>query len=497
MQRARLRRGLAALAAGTVLLSLCVRPASALPSVPPAPPPGSFEWLARELDNWRRAHGRSDEQQATPGYAAAVDAEVARLQARFWVENASVFAGRPRLTATMLLTPLFVGDPWRNEVSWHGTHERFFFLNRWGAKLAADLWGPADLFTVGGRRPTVVVTTGSIQGNARMYWWAAQLLADAGYVVLTYDVQGQGESETFGHHADSSFWCDGAGQPADVHPFLKELTACPGFPFQQSANFAVGAVDAHNLAVSTPDAPYEHRRAGTGTVSYLPWHAYVDPARVGAAGHSLGAAAVSFVQAHPEMLSGTLRAIVAWDSLSPCSAYEGPAGPPTGSRPCLPVGDNVPRVPALNLTNDYMFPLVPGMLATGFGTPSAEGRRGGFDRWRHEGVETASIVLRGGTHLEYTSTIAVPLLFSATKHGQDLAAHYTLAWFDRYLRDDASAATRILARDVTFTHRSPTGVPEPSPTTLDVADFASFYYDSAVSVDGTCFLDWAAEVAPC
>ena len=37
-----------------------------------------------------------------------------------------------------------------------------------------------------------MITTGSVQGSERMYWWLAQDLAERGYVVLTYDVQGQG-----------------------------------------------------------------------------------------------------------------------------------------------------------------------------------------------------------------------------------------------------------------------------------------------------------------
>ena len=40
---------------------------------------------------------------------------------------------------------------------------------------------------------------GSIQSPAVGYHWAAQSLAAAGYLVLTWDPQGQGESETFGH----------------------------------------------------------------------------------------------------------------------------------------------------------------------------------------------------------------------------------------------------------------------------------------------------------
>ena len=47
--------------------------------------------------------------------------------------------------------------------------------------------------------PGVVITEGSVQGSEGMYEWLAQDLAERGYVVLTYDVQGQGTSETFPH----------------------------------------------------------------------------------------------------------------------------------------------------------------------------------------------------------------------------------------------------------------------------------------------------------
>ena len=70
------------------------------------------------------------------------------------------------------------------------------------------------------------------------YWWAARALSDAGYLVLTFDAQGQGEAETFGH------------APGDVTP--NEA----GFPFQQEANFVDGTVDALRYLLSSASAPY-------------------------------------------------------------------------------------------------------------------------------------------------------------------------------------------------------------------------------------------------
>ena len=42
--------------------------------------------------------------------------------------------------------------------------------------------------------PGIVITNGSVQADENMYWYAAQTLAKAGYVVLTFDPQGQGQS---------------------------------------------------------------------------------------------------------------------------------------------------------------------------------------------------------------------------------------------------------------------------------------------------------------
>ena len=71
-----------------------------------------------------------------------------------------------------------------------------------------------------------------------MYWWAAKALAERGYVVLTFDVQGQGQSETFGH------------EPGLFSPTTE------GVPSQQAANFHDGTIDALRFFLSSPSDPY-------------------------------------------------------------------------------------------------------------------------------------------------------------------------------------------------------------------------------------------------
>lgn len=440
------------------------------------PPVGDPSWLAKVDESYHLAGARITEQKDTAGYFRDVFAEIDRLKA-FWAdENATQFVDRPRYTLEQWLVLVNLGEPWRNELSWQGgVHQRVYFLNRWGAKLTGDLWGPPDLFERPELHPLVVITDGSIQASARMYWWAAQTLAEAGYIALTYDVQGQGESETFGHRADGSIWCGGANQPPETLPFLKEISDCPGFPFQQSANFGGGHVDATNWALATPDAPHELARDGTGSEPWNPWYAYVDPERVGAAGHSLGAAAVSFVQSHPELLRKPIRATVAWDALSTCDAFGS-----TYVGTCEPADVTRPTAPALNLTNDYFLPRRIDEL------PDPSSAIAAFDLWREAGQPVMSFALSSGTHLEYTAGPVLP----ATRYGTEIAAHYTLAFLDRYLRGDATASERLLARRISLVHRDPRGQPESAPTSLDVGELASYLYYSAVDVDGTCYRDW-------
>ena len=47
-----------------------------------------------------------------------------------------------------------------------------------------------------------MITNGSIQASEELYWYAAQTLAKAGYVVVTFDPQMQGLSDTYGEGGD-------------------------------------------------------------------------------------------------------------------------------------------------------------------------------------------------------------------------------------------------------------------------------------------------------
>lgn len=374
------------------------------------------------------AWGRAAEQRHN-GVLGQARAEADRLRYEvFPLEDRVEFAGRPRLTLARFLPEIFEGDPWRS--GWpstpdEGTHERTHFLNRHGAKLTADLWGPPMRQCTGPLScPGVIIVEGGAGASARMYWWAAQALAAAGYVVLTFDVQGQGESETFGH--------DGSGRIACRHPsggstdfeVMRETGPCGGLPSEQPANFTWAAEEAYDWFVSDAN----------------PWRERLDPSRIGAAGHSWGATAVSTLQARRPV-----AAVVGWDWLTVC-----PVDVPDHGMACpAPAAEWIPpKAPALDIEGDFLYwPLPP------TGTAAGE-RLEAFGHWSAAGVDAMTVVLRGGTHYDFTS---MPVGLPASRDGQAITARLTRLWFDRYLRGDVAAAGALVAPRLAVQRWDPVG----------------------------------------
>lgn len=317
--------------------------------------------------------------------------------------------GRYYLTLGQLLPGGQVGDPTKYHEM---TPTIVSFVSRTGAKLVGRIWSDgAD-----GPHPAVVITPGSIQGTQSMYWWAARTLAKAGYQVLTFDVQGQSESETFGH------------KPG------KNYSTTDGFPFQQQPNFVDGTVDAIRFLYARPGDPYvpggwtpaqvaAQRAAGDMSLNWVnPQAAQLDRTRLALAGHSAGAGAISKVQQCSDASdvwktlatclgrSYPIKAIVAWDGLA--------------SRGVVPV------VPAMNQQADGYF-LNP---QPSYAAPDPTSHLSSMNLWRSKGVDSYSLTVRGGTHMEW---VDVPYILPSTTYGVRMVDHYTLAWIDRYMSPDA------------------------------------------------------------
>jgi dienelactone hydrolase len=284
---------------------------------------------------------------------------------------------------------------------------------RSGATISGHVWEVQGAGSA--PKPGVVITNGSVQAPEQLYWNAAAELAKAGYVVLTWDPQTQGRSDRSGEAP------------------TQDENALP----QSIGAFTDGTVDALDFFTSTASAPFAPRNSRTdGAVNhsakqntrvtegknaaYNPLHASLDASRIGLAGNSLGARAVS------EIASTDTRvdAVVAWDALRDSFA---------------------PRVPGLGLSGDY---------ATGGGcsagvTPTPctspldpQAANGASHTFSGAGVPTGQINTRAGTHFE--SALIPNVAFPATLRGIDQLAWYTVAWIDRWVKGDESAEARLL-----------------------------------------------------
>jgi hypothetical protein len=307
--------------------------------------------------------------------------------------------------------------------------------------------------------PGVVITDGSVQGYENLYYWAAEDLAAHGYEAMTYDVQGQGDSDLL---------------PSNCDP-----TNCPGVPYQQNYNFYQGAEDSLSFFLSSPDHPFGG--------SYNPYIRSLDPSRVGIAGHSLGAAAVSVVG----QCDNRVKTIVAWDNLSKIT----PADCSTDlTVPKQYRSTTLIHAPALALTNDYGFWSQP--MAS---PPDEHTKMDGYNQVKGAGFDSEIVAFRGATHLTYTY---IPLVFQASELNERMASYYTVAWFDEHLKGDKSGFTRLTATkfdDSADTDSIGAGTYDPTKAAADPTDpyagnvpytikgvavpnAVSFYYQSAYSL---------------
>lgn len=456
----------------TALTTLTALLATAVPAgADAAPEPNTPAYLVRDLANINAAYGRvtgPGGQLANPNYLPALIKESTLLTATQLL-NQAANPLRPALTAGNLVPGWNVGNPLR--AGWNGIRgvsKPISFLNRYGALLRGTVYAPKpgakDPYTgatLSGPHPGVVITPGSIQGSEGMYVWLAQDLAERGYVVLTYDTQGQGTSETFPHTTGMAYpFCNPFDPPVDGN-----LTGCPGFPFQQLAPFTTGTTDALDWFLS-PANPY------LAQVDRTPDPNPATPgrtSRIAIIGHSMGAAAVSQVQGTDPRVA----AVVALDKLAGASSATGAPGSAEGA-------PNTPTVPALAIQSEYGFTVAPYFLAgessilPGFGLPDPMRERvSGFDAWAAADVDSMLIVPRASTHLEYTD---IPYVLPASRYGQALTSTYVQLWLDKYLKHVGNDAQLL---GTSWTYLEPRGKGLWAPVALDRTDALSFYFCSA------------------
>jgi dienelactone hydrolase len=318
---------------------------------------------------------------------------------------------------------------WRQDG--HGRVREVLFTGRNGATLNGHVWatrkGPA-------KRPLVVITPGSVQAPEQLYWWAAQVLAKRGYVVLTRDAQGQGQSDTFGEGGD---FLDGVPSQSTGVTFYDHTQDALDFALSRKRD----AYCPRKSRSGTSHCAKQERRVKEGrNTAFNPFARLVDRKRVGLAGHSYGAAGVTWIGQQDRRVD----AVVAWDNLCDPTGEARAPGSSGSNVPqgCLTggLGSPKPRVPSLGLAADY------GLTPTPFLTePSPREKSAGSRAFSKAGVDTGQIVIRGGTHYEW-SFIPTPI-FGATLRGIDASAWYTTAWFDRYVKGQVRSGTKRLLTD--------------------------------------------------
>jgi dienelactone hydrolase len=318
-----------------------------------------------------------------------------------------------------------------------GISQPVLFTARDGATLSGRVWATA---AGARRRPGVVITNGSVQADEQMYWYEAETLAKAGYVVLTFDPQGQGQSDTFSAAPDEA---EGVPAQSDGRPFYD------------------GTEDAINFFFSAPKHPYEpvpscetgtshaakqDQRAKEGfDAAYNPYWNMLKPSPIGLVGHSYGAAGVSYIA----QWDSRVGAVVALDNLGGPGPEAG-AVPGSNGGPSRTIGEKgcpadpaarttVPITkPGLGISADYGLPPTPN---TSLPEPLAKSTES--LAYSQAGVDSGEIIIRGGSHLDFSF---IPnQAFGASLRGPDLVAWYTTAWFDKYLRHKSSADKRLLS----------------------------------------------------
>jgi hypothetical protein len=136
--------------------------------------------------------------------------------------------------------------------------------------------------------------------------------------------------------------------------------------------------------------------------------------------------------------------------------------------------------PGLGISADYGLPPLPNLSAP---DPTAK------STWSHAytaaGVDSGEIVIRGGSHLDFSFIPLVAL--GASLRGPDLTDWYTAAWFDKYLKHDPSADARLLS--TRWQHDQTEARVDP---THDGNAF-SFYYPSRLDIHRTAGGTWDCE----
>jgi pimeloyl-ACP methyl ester carboxylesterase len=323
-------------------------------------------------------------------------------------------------------------DPYRAPERWAPGRGRVLaahYANRYGAMISAHLWAPRQV----AKRayPALIFINGA--GDAEEEYWAfAQDLAEHGYVVMTFDPQGSGRSDSAPN--PKSTYCDPNGSWRNPQEMgVREHGDCAG-QNDNGVDSTVGQVPAvadivvggHTGKQGTPDVQDIYDKLSPNYVfgafdayrwmasSANAWRKQIDFTHVGVMGHSLGAYAAAMV-ANGDPLH-RFRAGIALD------AYAHLAHGVT------------PRVPTLYEQSEQELVSGPRLAAP---PPTAlHATRQDYAAFVARGIDSMYVVLRASNHSEFAYT-GPDLPAPASRAGQRVASYFALAWLDRRLADSS------------------------------------------------------------
>jgi dienelactone hydrolase len=440
--------GFAAALAAAATMTAAPAQAQDLPPVDPA-------FLPEGVQQYEKGRNRGFDQARNPEFMATA---------------APIWATLPDNPASLETDPYRVG--WNR-----GVAVAVEIPNRYGVKMRATLFAPKEAAKRRGRAkraalPAVIVLNGGA-GAQEALWAHLHGLAEAGYVALGLDVQGDGRTANL--PADPAFCQPGAWQePQEMG--IREQHACAGQrpPDPDPTAGPLGAPGYYQVSTTTQQPDYDQLDAGYaphvarkvfGALDAVKWllssanplRSKVHRDRIGVMGHSLGA--------HGALVAGNgdplerFAAVVSLDGFGRLAPYA------------------TPRVPTLFLQHEIDMGLPKHHRPDDTITPSHQAAQA----FRAANVPTMLVTPDGSTHLDFaflsyppvwplaTATAVCPECVgavNASRDGERVSLHYTTAWFDRYLKHDKSAEKRLLA--TTFdasSDRSSIGQGQWDPTT--------------------------------
>jgi hypothetical protein len=358
--------------------------------------------------------------------------------------------------------------PWQPVVYKQGLAREIKVVNSRGLILDATLWLPHT--ALDGRLTgfSGIVFANGLASRQDLYYWFAMRAARAGYVVLTYDPAGQGESEggTADLFAPSVADCSFGGACRDLQDMVRWFVGEPVAP-------------AFGGTVPRVAARHDPRDAPAGDNLPNPVAGLLDRARISIAGNSMGALSVLNYLLHRHRGAGA----------------DGRPLPPVRAAAALSgAAPTAVDVPLQFQTSDYdgsptlVGPGVGGVTLgsedQGIGYAPIKRRYDELRRSRAGHGAMELLVLAGGTHTDHVNAVNVP----RTLWSVALAGEYAVEWFDCHARDDHGACGRAtgprphLSRAFASEH-DPDGPAGPSPSRcITVPDQASLNQPPAAFV---------------